>query len=159
MPSNTQLLSLQAYDPYKCKLYVGGQRVFGFMDDTKITVSRNNDNITVLTGTDGEASAALSRDRSGVLTVSLQSTSKFNETLAIWQRQADSTGLIWFPVLLEGSQGPSINTVGCIQKQPDLTYGSEINGLDWELYLLDCWLAPTTEAALIGSIGSMTGIF
>ncbi|WBF79437.1 hypothetical protein BNCALIDO_00047 [Aeromonas phage vB_AdhM_TS9] len=155
---STQLLSLYAFDPLKCKLYLGGQRVFGYAADTKITISRNSDNIMVLTGTDGEASAALSRDRSAVMTVSLQNTSKFNETLALWQRQADSTGLVWFPVLLEGSQGPSINTMGCIQRQPDYTVGSEIQQLDWEFYILDAWLAPTVEAGILGSVGSMFGI-
>lgn len=156
--SNTQLLSLQAYDPKKVKLYLGGLRVFGFAADTKITVSRNNDNIMVHTGTDGEASGALSRDRSGIMTISLQNTSAFNQTFSVWQRQADATGAIWFPVLLEGSQGPSISSVGCIQRQPDLEYGSEIGQLDWEIYILDCWYAPSAASGIIGNIGGMTGI-
>ena len=156
--SNTQLLSLQAYDPKNVKLYLGGQRVFGFAADTKISVSRNSDNNMVLIGTDGEASGALSRDRSGVMTVSLQNTSKFNETLSIWQRQADVTGLIWFPILLEGSQGPSISSMACIQRQPDLTYGSEVQQLDWELFVLDCWYAPTAATGIAGAVGSMFGI-
>lgn len=158
MANNTQLLSLSAYDPKNVKLYLGGERVFGFAADTKITVSRNTDNIMVLTGVDGEASGALSRDRSGVMTISLQNTSKFNETLSIWQRQADTTGLIWFPILLEGSQGPSISSVACIQRQPDLTYGSEVQQLDWELYVLDCWYAPSAASGIVGAVGSMFGV-
>jgi len=156
--TNTQLLSLQAYDPKKVKLYLGGLRVFGFAADTKITVSRNSDNIMVHTGTDGEASGALSRDRSGVMTISLQNTSSFNETFSLWQRQADTTGLIWFPVLLEGSQGPSISSMGCIQRQPDLEYGSEVGQLDWEIYVLDCWYAPSAASGVVGAVGSMFGI-
>ena len=83
---STQLLSLQAYDPKNVKLYLGGVRAYGFAPDTKITVSRNSDNIMTMTGTDGEASAALSRDRSGVLTLSLQNTSGFNDYLSAWQK-------------------------------------------------------------------------
>ena len=82
---STQLLSLQAYDPKNVKLYLGGVRAYGFASDTKITVSRNSDNIMTMTGTDGEASAALSRDRSGVLTLSLQNASGFNDYLSAWQ--------------------------------------------------------------------------
>jgi hypothetical protein len=121
---STQLLSLQAYDPKNVKLYLGGVRAYGFAPDTKITVSRNSDNIMTMTGTDGEASAALSRDRSGVLTLSLQNASGFNDYLSAWQKQADATGLVWFPILLEGSQGPTIASFANIQRQPDLTHGS-----------------------------------
>lgn len=155
---STQLLSLQAYDPKNVKLYLGGVRAYGFAADTKITVSRNSDNIMTVTGTDGEASAALSRDRSGVLTVSLQNTSTFNEYLSGWQKQADATGYVWFPILLEGSQGPTIASFANIQRQPDLEYGSEIGTLSWELYVLDCWYAPSTSTGVLGGAASFLGI-
>lgn len=155
---STQLLSLQAYDPKNVKLYLGGVRAYGFAPDTKITVSRNSDNIMTMTGTDGEASAALSRDRSGVLTLSLQNTSGYNDYLSAWQKQADATGLVWFPILLEGSQGPTIASFANIQRQPDLTYGSEIGTLEWELYILDCWYAPSTTTGVLGGAAGFLGI-
>ena len=155
---STQLLSLQAYDPKNVKLYLGGVRAYGFAPDTKITVSRNSDNIMTMTGTDGEASAALSRDRSGVLTLSLQNTSGYNDYLSAWQKQADATGLVWFPILLEGSQGPTIASFANIQRQPDLTYGSEVGQLDWELFVLDCWYAPSTAAGVLGAAAGFLGI-
>ena len=155
---STQLLSLQAYDPKNVKLYLGGVRAYGFAPDTKITVSRNSDNIMTMTGTDGEASAALSRDRSGVLTLSLQNASGFNDYLSAWQKQADATGLVWFPILLEGSQGPTIASFANIQRQPDLTYGSEIGTLEWELYVLDCWYAPSTATGVLGGAAGFLGI-
>ena len=155
---STQLLSLQAYDPKNVKLYLGGVRAYGFAPDTKITVSRNSDNIMTMTGTDGEASAALSRDRSGVLTLSLQNTSGFNDYLSAWQKQADATGLVWFPILLEGSQGPTIASFANIQRQPDLTYGSEGGTLDWELYIVDCWYAPSTSTGVLGGAAGFLGI-
>ena len=71
----TQILTPYAYDPKKVKLYLMQQRVTGFAADTKIVVSRNEDNIYPHVGVDGEMSAALSRNQSGVMTVSLQNTS------------------------------------------------------------------------------------
>lgn len=155
---STQILTPFAYDPLKVKLYIGTQKVFGYAPDSKITVSRNNDNAIPTMGTDGELSVALSRDRSGVMTVSLQNTSGFNKSLMLWQRQADVTGAIFFPVLLEGSQGPSIATIGWIQQQPDLEYGSEVGQLDWSIGLLDACYGPDQLSTILGSVGAITGI-
>lgn len=154
----TDILTPYAYDPKKVRLYLMGQRVTGFAADTKIVVSRNEDNIYPHVGVDGEMSAALSRNQSGVMTVSLQNTAAWNAYLSDWQKQASITGLVFFPVLLEGSQGPGISTVGWIQKQPDLTYGAEVGQLDWEIGVLDCWLnKDNIESAMMGLAG-LTGI-
>jgi hypothetical protein len=154
----TTILNLQkAYDPKAVKLYIGGQRVYGYAPDTKISMSRNGDNIMNTTGVDGESSAALNRDRSGIMTVSLQQTSGFNDYLMAWQRQADSTGVVWFPVLLEGDQGASIASFGNISKQPDFAYGSEINSYDWEIFIHDMWYAPSTATGLAGAVGGLLG--
>jgi hypothetical protein len=156
--SNTQILNLTgAYDPKNVKLYIGGQRVYGYAPDTKISMSRNGDNITNVVGTDGEASAALNRDRSGIMTVSLQQTSGFNSYLMAWQRQADSTGLVWLPILLEGSQGVSVSSFCNISKQPDFSYTSDVNQLDWEFFVHDLWYAPSSESSLIGAAASLIG--
>ena len=154
----TDILTPFAYDPKKVRLYLMTQRVFGFAADTKIVVSRNEDNIYPHMGVDGELSAALSRNQSGVMTVSLQNTSAWNAYLSDWQKQASITGLVFFSVVLEGSQGPGISTIGWIQKQPDLTYGTEVAQLDWEIGVLDCWLnKDNIESAMMGLAG-LTGI-
>lgn len=156
---STQILTAFAYDPLKVRLFIGTERAYGFAPDSKLTVSRNQDNIIPHMGVDGELSVALSRDRSGVMTVNLQNTSGFNKYLMNWQRQADVTGLVFLPVQLEGSQGPSISTIGWIQKQPDLEYTSEISDLSWEIGLLDAWYAPDQISSFVSSVGSFTGIF
>lgn len=155
----TTILNLQkAYDPKDVKLYIGGQRVYGYAPDTKISMSRNGDNIMNTTGVDGESSAALNRDRSGIMTVSLQQTSGFNSYLMAWQRQADSTGLVWLPILLEGSQGVSVSSFCNISKQPDFSYSSEISQMDWEFFVHDLWYAPTSESSLLGAAASFLGV-
>lgn len=154
----TAILTPFAYDPKKVRLYLMTQRVTGFAADTKIVVSRNEDNVIPHVGTDGEMSAALSRNQSGVMTVSLQNTATWNAYLANWQKQASVTGVVFFPVQLEGSQGPSLNTVGWIQRQPDLTYGTEVGQLDWEIGILDAWLAPDSITGAIAGLGGLAGI-
>lgn len=154
----TAILTPFAYDPKKVRLYLMAQRVTGYAADTKIVVSRNEDNIIPHVGVDGELSAALSRNQAGVMTVSLQNTATWNAYLANWQKQASVTGLIFFPVLLEGSQGPSISTIGWIQRQPDLTYGTEVGQLDWEIGILDAWLAPDGISGAMAGIAGLAGI-
>ena len=155
---DTAILTPSAYDPKKVRLYLMTQRVTGYAADTKIVVARNEDNIIPHMGVDGELSAALSRNQSGVLTVSLQNTSVWNGYLANWQKQASITGLIFFPVLLEGSQGMGLSTVGWIQKQPDLTYGTEVGQMDWEIGILDAWLSPDTLYATGFGLAGLAGI-
>lgn len=155
---DTRILTPYAYDPQKARLYMMTQRVTGFAADTKIVVARNEDNIIPHMGVDGELSAALSRNQSGILTVSLQNTSVWNGYLANWQKQASITGLIFFPVLLEGSQGMGLSTVGWIQKQPDLTYGTEVGQMDWEIGILDAWLSPDTLYATGFGLAGLAGI-
>jgi len=158
MLNSTKILTFNAYDPVKTILYLFGQRVSGFAADTKIVISRNNDNIIPHVGVDGEISTALSRDQSGVLTVSLQNTAQWNAYLAEWQKQASVTGLVFFPVQVEGSQGLSLNTVGWIQRQPDLTYGTEVGQMDWEIGILDAWLSPDNITGWVGNIGGLLGL-
>ncbi|QPI14605.1 hypothetical protein GECvBMG_gp061c [Salmonella phage GEC_vB_MG] len=155
---DTAILTPYAYDPKKVKLYLMTQRVTGFAADTKIVVARNEDNIIPHMGVDGELSAALSRNQSGVITVSLQNTASWNGNLANWQKQASITGLIFFPVLLEGSQGMGLSTIGWIQRQPDLTYGTEVGQMDWEIGILDAWLSPDTLASSGFGLAGLSGI-
>lgn len=154
----TAILTPYAYDPKKVRLYLMTQRVTGYAADTKITVARNEDNIIPHMGVDGELSAALSRNQSGVMTVSLQNTAVWNGYFANWQKQASITGLIFFPVLLEGSQGMGLSTIGWIQKQPDLTYGTEVGQMDWEIGILDAWLSPDTLSSTGFGLAGLAGI-
>ena len=154
----TAILTPYAYDPKKVRLYLMTQRVTGYAADTKIVVARNEDNIIPHMGVDGELSAALSRNQSGVMTVSLQNTSVWNGYFSDWQKQASITGLIFFPVLLEGSQGLGLSTIGWIQRQPDLTYGTEVAQMDWEIGILDAWLNKDTLTSTGFGLAGLTGI-
>ena len=155
---NTQILTPFAYDPKKVRLFLMTQRVTGYAADTKIVVARNEDNTIPHVGVDGEVSLALSRNQSGVVTVSLQNTSVWNGYLSDWQKQASVTGLVFFPVLLEGSQGLGLSTIGWIQKQPDLTYGTEVGQMDWEIGVLDAWLSKDSLTATGFGLAGLTGI-
>jgi len=155
---DTNILTPYAYDPKKVRLYLMTQRVTGFAADTKIVVARNEDNTIPHMGVDGELSVALSRNQSGVMTVSLQNTASWNGYFSDWQKQASVTRLVFFPVLLEGSQGLGLSTIGWIQRQPDLTYGTEVGQMDWEIGILDAWLSKDSLYATGFGLAGLAGI-
>lgn len=149
------LLNTIAYDAAKVKLYLGVDRVNGFAEDTKITVTRNNDLVMPKVGTDGEVSLALSRDRTGTMELNLQQTSEWNEKLTVFVRSADTTGLVIMPITIEGSQGLSMTAIGWVQGVPAVSYGSEVATLTWTFGILDCWMAPNVASGLLNTIGDV----
>ena len=151
----SKLITTTAYDAAKVKLYLGTELVEGYAEDSKITVTRNNDLVTPKVGTDGEVALSLSRNRTGTMEVNLMTPSKTNDKLYVFIRQADTTGIIYFPVVLEGSQGPYLTAIGWVQAVPALTYGSEVGNMNWTIGLLDCWLAPNQGSSVLNAIGDV----
>ncbi|WPK29321.1 hypothetical protein [Escherichia phage vB_EcoM_EP57] len=64
------LTGVMAYDPSQVILSLGGWEPWGFAADTKIVIAKSNDIINPYSGTDGDVSLALSRNRLGTLTMS-----------------------------------------------------------------------------------------
>ena len=151
----SKLVTMTAYDSAKVKLYLGTTLVEGYAEDSKITVTRNNDLVMPKVGCDGEVALALSRNRTGTMEVNLMTPSKTNDYLYVFIRQADTTGIIYFPVVLEGSQGPYLTAIGWVQAVPALTYGSEVGTMTWTFGLLDCWLAPDQGSSILNAIGNV----
>ena len=149
------LLTTVAYDAAKVKLYLGGLRIKGFAEGTKITVSRNNDLVTPLVGTDGEVSLALSRNRTGTMTVNLQATSESNEWLTTFARQADTTGIVSMPMIIEGSQTAYMTGICWLQSFPEVEYGSEVSTYAWTFGILDAWFSFDSGPSLGNAIGSV----
>lgn len=155
------ILTPIAYDPLKVKLYLGGSLITGYAPDTMLEIERTEDNIHVTVGVQGDVSTALSRNHFGTITIHLENTSPSHEALLVWQQQADVTGLVWFPVILQGSQAPSLDSMGFIQKQPNLTYGSSVGTMTWTIGILDAWLRQgdlSTAAGIFSQVADITGI-
>lgn len=147
------ILTPVAYDPLKVKLYLGGTLVTGYAADTMLEIERTDDNIHTTVGVQGDISTALSRNHFGTITIHLQNSSPTHAALLIWQQQADISGLVWFPVILQGSQAPSLDGFGFIQKQPNLTYGTTVGTMSWVIGISDAWLRQGDLSTAVG-IGS-----
>ncbi len=152
------LTGVMAYDPSNITLSLGGWEPYGFASDTKIVVSKSNDIINPYGGTDGDVSLALSRNRMGTMTISLQRTSEANEVLSTYAQTMYSTRQVAFPVYLEDPRGYYISTIGWIQSQPDDTMGDTITTNDWVIGLKDASLLRNTATLGLSVLNSITAL-
>lgn len=152
------LTGVWAYDPSEVILSLGGWEPWGFASDTKIVVSKSNDLINPYSGTDGDVSLALSRNRLGTLTMSLQRTSPANEVLSAYSQLMYSTRQVAFSVYLEDPRGYYISTIGWIQSQPDDTIGDTIQENQWVIGLKDATLLRSTAGVGVNALNSITSL-
>ena len=152
------LTGVMAYDPSQVILSLGGWEPWGFAADTKIVISKTNDIINPYSGTDGDVSLALSRNRLGTLTMSLQRTSPANEVLSAYAQTMYSTRQVAFPVYLEDPRGYYITTIGWIQSQPDDTIGETIQENQWVIGLKDASLLRSTVGVGVNALNSITAL-
>ena len=125
----------------------------GFSPDTKITLSRNNDIVLPKVGVDGDVSLALSRDRTASMTINLMGPSETNQYLSLFARQADTTGIVTLPIIIEGSSGaPYFTGIGWLQSIPEVFYGAEVPDLAWVFGILNGFWSFDGATSLLGSV-------
>ena len=125
----------------------------GFSPDTKITLSRNNDIVLPKVGVDGDVSLALSRDRTASMTINLMGPSETNQYLSLFARQADTTGIVTLPIIIEGSSGaPYFTGIGWLQSIPEVLYGAEVPDLVWVFGILNGFWSFDSSTSLLGSV-------
>lgn len=152
------LTGVMAYDPSQVILSLGGWEPWGFAADTKIVIAKSNDIINPYSGTDGDVSLALSRNRLGTLTMSLQRTSPANEVLATYAQTMYSTRKIAFSVYLEDPRGYYISTIGWIQSQPEDTIGEMITENQWVIGLKDASLLRNEVGVGLSTLNSISAL-
>ena len=152
------LTGVMAYDPSQVILSLGGWEPWGFAADTKIVINKTNDIINPYSGTDGDVSLALSRNRLGTLTMSLQRTCPANEVLAAYAQTMYSTRQVAFSVYLEDPRGYYISTIGWIQSQPDDTIGETIQENQWVIGLKDASLLRSTVGVGVNALNSISAL-
>lgn len=152
------LTGVMAYDPSQVILSLGGWEPWGFAADTKIVINKTNDIINPYSGTDGDVSLALSRNRLGTLTMSLQRTSPANEVLAAYAQTMYSTRQVAFSVYLEDPRGYYISTIGWIQSQPDDTIGETIQENQWVIGLKDASLLRSAVGVGVNALNSISAL-
>jgi hypothetical protein len=130
-------MSVRTFDPKKLIITYGGVPLSGFADGTFVTVERENDLFSKVSGTDGVVSRAKSNDRSGSCTVSLAQTSPSNDVLSGFYQLDEKANTGVLPLIGKDLSGRTVFASGnaWIRKPPPITAGKEIENRDW---IIDC---------------------
>jgi len=130
---------VRTYSPSEIVMTVNGVAMGNFADGTFITVARDEQSFTKVTGADGTVSRSKSNNRSGTVTLSLQQTSPSNEVLSalLAQDELDNSGVV--PVLIKDNSGTSrfFSGTGWIQGMPSVEYAKEIANREWVIEMAD----------------------
>ena len=147
------LINSIAYDAAKVTCYLNAHKVVGVGPDTKFTLTRNNDIVTPTVGVDGDVALSLSRNRTANLTMNLLGASETNKYLMLFARQADTTGIVTLPIIIEGSSGaPYFTGIGWLQSIPEVSYGAEVPDLAWVFGILNGFWTFDGATSLLGSV-------
>jgi len=130
-------MALSTYDSSKIDTIIGGAIMEGFADGTFVTISRDEDSYTKVTGADGRTSRSKSSNKAGRLTIILQQTSPSNDILSAFVAEDEVTSNAIKSILLRDSLGTTVvaSGAGWVVKPADVEFSKEISNREW---MLDC---------------------
>ena len=96
-------MNVTNYDPRKVSVVVDGRIVTGFADSSMITIARSEDIVSTSVGTQGDVVYSESANRSGTLTMSLQTTS----ASLVWLKNIAKSRKEISVVITDASQTPA----------------------------------------------------
>ena len=124
----------KVFDPKKVSAIINGKYAYGFMDGTFIKASKNEDNVKVHVGADGEVTYTESADNTGTIVITFKQNSTF---LPYLQSLAASKKL--FPAYIVDASGTTKFQAGGSQcrviKIPDREFGTEVAGVEVSIHV------------------------
>lgn len=132
-------MAVRTYDPAQVIITIGGSIMSGFADGTFITIERETDTFTKVSGADGVISRAKSNDKSALLTITLAQTSPSNDALSILHNVDELTAKGVVPVLVKDILGRStyVSGNGWIRRPAGYEGGKEITDREWQIDLAE----------------------
>lgn len=124
---------MKTYDPKNIIVTFDGILLTGFADGTFLTAERNTDAYTLVIGAGGEGARARSRDKSGIVTLTLIATALGNDLLSA-VAAADELGAAGVgPLLVKDLFGTTLIAAqnGWIKKVPKVEFGKEVGSREW----------------------------
>lgn len=126
---------LRTYSPDKVSVVVGDRPITGFSEGESISVERDNDTFSDVSGMTGEVARTKSNDKRGTVTLTLMQTSPDNEYLSGLAAEDEATGTKTFNILVRDQDGQSLHEAetAWIVKPATATYGKEQTDREWTI--------------------------
>lgn len=126
-------MGVKTYSPKDILVTVGGAIITGYANGAFVQVEQAEDQVSLVVGSDGEATRTVSANRSGSITITLQQTSESNAILSGFHQRdmLDKAGI--FPVLVKDNLGKSLYTAetAWVRKMPNAEFGNESGTREW----------------------------
>ena len=132
-------MAVRTYDPKQVAVLVSGVPMSGFADGTFISVERDEDAFSKVSGADGIVSRAKSNNSMGTLTLTLAQTSPSNDVLSALATLDELTNAGIFPIIVKDNSGRSIHfsSNAWVKKVPAAGYAKEVGNREWIFDLAD----------------------
>jgi len=132
-------MAVRTFDPKSVIVSIGGVPLSGFADGTFLTIDRDENAFTKVTGADGTSTRVKSNNRSGSMTLTLKQSSPSNDILSGFAAldEISNSGVV--PILIKDLSGNSLyfSATGWIQKYPTSEFSKDISNRAWVLDLVD----------------------
>jgi hypothetical protein len=130
-------MSLTTYDPDDVSVVALGIPITGYADGTFISIEQNEDDFSLMVGSDGDACRAKSNNRSARMTITLLQSSAANDLLSgvraldILTPSGDGIG----PFIVKDNSGRTLCAAekAWITKPPSTTFSREVEAREWVL--------------------------
>lgn len=125
----------QSYDFKKVTVIIDGHIVTGYMDGSVVKWEKNADNVSPHVGADGEVTFAENADNTGLITLTLrQNSASLSKVLELAAAKRDFSAR----VIDSNAGGVKVGgTQSRIMKTPGGERGSEISGVEVQIYIAD----------------------
>ena len=130
---------VRTYDPKQVNILIGGIPISGYADGTFVTVARDEDAFTKVSGADGIVSRAKTNNTMGTMTLTLAQTSPSNDALSAFATIDEISNVGVVPILVKDNSGRSIHFAAnaWVKKMPDSGYAKEVGNREWIFDLAD----------------------
>ncbi len=139
------------YDPGEITINFKGHLIQGYAEGTFVTVERNVDTFSMSVGADGNPTRVRSRNKSGIITVTLQAESPSNDVLSASAKSDEINGSGKGPMEVLNLGGTTIcfTQEAWVRKPANVEYGDAATTREWtfETGNLDMFVGGVLEGA------------
>lgn len=130
-------MAIETFDPKQLLISIGGVPMQGLADGTFISIERQEDAYTAVSGADGQVARVKSNNAIGTLTLTLMQTSSSNQVLSAFALADQRNNGGTFPVLIKDLQGTTLifSAEGWIQRMPTIEYSKDMSNREWIITL------------------------
>jgi hypothetical protein len=141
------------YDPGLVSMSFGAILITGIAKGTFVSAERNKDAWSIDVGAGGDVTRTKNRDRSGMVTVTLQQSSPSNDALSARARLDELSSAGASPLIVKDLSGTTLvqAEAAWVKKLPKTEFGDESSNREWIFECADLEIVAGGNDAIIAT--------